>query len=441
MKMKGLLAAAGLLAALGGAVWWSNMDEVAKKGKPDKDAPPRILELPNDQFTELRFERRNGEPTIVKLGKNARWEIAAPQTLPADQSAVGTIVAALATLSSDKLVEDKATNLANYGLAQPSVVISILKKDGKTLKVLLGDPTAIGEGTYVKMDNDPRVFTIASKSSIDKDWKDLRDKRLLRVDTEKLSRLELLNGKETVEFGKSGANTWTILKPTTYRADNFAVEDLVGKLSQAKMDDAQDEDSAATKFAGSALVGKAKLTDAAGNQELEVRKDKEGVYYAKSSAVAGAFKVSNELGEALGKRLDDYRNKKLFDFGFQDPTRIELKGPDKAWVFEKSKTDWKRDGKAVQGEQVQAIADKLRELSSIKFPKAGGGAAHSEITVSTEDGKKVEKIIITKSAVNFYATRSGETAVYEVDGKVIEDLMVGAAAVREPSAAKPDAKK
>lgn len=441
MKMKGLLAAAGLLAALGGAVWWSNMDEVAKKGKPDKDAPPRILELPNDQFTELRFERRNGEPTIVKLGKNARWEIAAPQTLPADQSAVGTIVAALATLSSDKLVEDKATNLANYGLAQPSVVISILKKDGKTLKVLLGDPTAIGEGTYVKMDNDPRVFTIASKSSIDKDWKDLRDKRLLRVDTEKLSRLELLNGKETVEFGKSGANTWTILKPTTYRADNFAVEDLVGKLSQAKMDDAQEEGASAAKFAGSALVGKAKLTDAAGNQELEVRKDKEGVYYAKSSAVAGAYKVSNELGEALAKRLDDYRNKKLFDFGFQDPTRIELKGPDKAWVFEKSKTDWKRDGKAVQGEQVQAIADKLRELSSIKFPKAGGGAAHSEITVSTEDGKKVEKIIITKSADNFYATRSGETAVYEVDGKGIEDLLVGAAAVREPSAAKPDVKK
>ena len=90
---------------------------------------------------------------------------------------------------------------------------------------------------------------------------------------------------------------------------------------------------------------------------------------------------------------------------------------------------------------MQAIADKLRELSSIKFPKAGGGAAHSEITVSTEDGKKVEKIIITKAADNFYATRSGETAVYEVDGKGIEDLLVGAAAVREPSAAKPDVKK
>ena len=447
MKMNGLLAAAGLLVALGGAVWWSNKDEAANAGKPAKDAPPRILELGLDQFTEMRFERKGLEPTVVKRGKDNQWEITAPKQLAADQSAVGGVASALSVLNSEKLVDEKATDLVTFGLSQPSAVISIVKKDGKIVKVLLGDQAAIGESTYVKLDSDARVFTMASKSSIDKDWRELRDKRLLHLNLEKLSRLELSSGNGLVEFGKSGNNAWTILKPNTFRADNFAVEELLRKLNDAKMEEVPEDAAVAAtlaKFAGGALIAKASATGDAGKQEVEVRKDKEGTYFAKSSTVAGAYKVSNELGEALAKGLDDYRNKKLLDFGFQDPTRIELKGPGKAWLFEKSKNDWKSNGKAVQGEQVQAIADKLRELSSIKFPKAGGGAAHSEITVSLEDGKVTEKIIITKAGDTYYAMRGGEAAIYEVDGKAVEDLLVGAAAVRDAAAktdGKPDAKK
>ena len=89
MKMNGLLAAAGLLVALGGAVWWSNKDEAANVGKPAKDAPPRILELGLDQFAEIRFERKGLEPTVVKRGKDNQWEITAPKQLAADQSVVG----------------------------------------------------------------------------------------------------------------------------------------------------------------------------------------------------------------------------------------------------------------------------------------------------------------------------------------------------------------
>ena len=58
MKLKGLLSAAVILAALGGAVYWSNKDEESKKRKPDKDAAPKILEVPEDQFTQLEFQRK-----------------------------------------------------------------------------------------------------------------------------------------------------------------------------------------------------------------------------------------------------------------------------------------------------------------------------------------------------------------------------------------------
>ena len=48
-------------------------------------------------------------------------------------------------------------------------------------------------GPVFKLKNDPRVFSISSgvKSSLDKSSKDLRDKRLLTFDSDKLTRVEL----------------------------------------------------------------------------------------------------------------------------------------------------------------------------------------------------------------------------------------------------------
>ena len=52
----------------------------------------------------------------------------------------------------------------------------------------------------------------------------------------------------------------------------------------------------------------AKLTGDAGVQTLEVRKNKTD-YYAKSSVVAGTYKVDSALGQALDKKPEDFQSK------------------------------------------------------------------------------------------------------------------------------------
>ena len=179
---------------------------------------------------------------------------------------------------------------------------------------------------------DPRVFTVASsvKSSVDKTSKDLRDKRLLTFDSDKLTRVELQAKGAAVEFGKNNQNDWQILKPKPLRADGSQVEELIRKLKDAKMDTAvSDEDAkkAASGYASGRRVALATVTDSNGNQTLEVHeagKDKDKTYYAKSSVVEGIYKVPNDLGEGVDKGLDDFRNKKLFDFAWSDPTKIQI---------------------------------------------------------------------------------------------------------------------
>src|SRR5207237_9258417 len=119
--------------------------------------------------------------------------------------------------------------------------------------------------------------TIASynKTSLDKTPNDLRDKRLLTFDSDKLTRVELTAKGQSVEFGKNNQNEWQILKPKPLRADGSQVEELIRKLKDAKMDTSvSDEDAkkAVAAFGSGMTVGVASVSDWAGTQTVEARK-------------------------------------------------------------------------------------------------------------------------------------------------------------------------
>jgi hypothetical protein len=427
MRPKGLLIGVVLLAVLGGLVWWSNKKQSATAAKSTTDTSTKILTIPDDQFQEIRVKKLTGESeNLVK--ENGKWRMTEPQTLPADQDTVGSMTSQLTSLNADKIIEDKAADLKPYGLDDPTLDITVKRKDGKTNELLIGDNTPTGSGAYAKLAGDPRVFTIATfvKSSLDKLPTDLRDKRLLTFDQDKLTRVELHAKGEPVEFGKNAQNEWQILKPRALRADSSAVEGLIGKLKDAKMDLAASDD-AAKKFAGAAKVATASVSDAAGTQTLEVRKDKDKTYYAKSSAVEGVFKIANDVGDALDKGLEDFRNKKLFDFGFSDPSKIEVKGA----TYTKDGDKWKSGAKNMDNSSVQNLIDKLRDLSATKFVEKGGGSPVFDATVNSNSGKRVEKVTITKQGDQYFAQRENEPSIYELDAKAVDDLQKAATDVKE----------
>ena len=113
------------------------------------------------------------------------------------------------------------------------------------------------------------------------------------------------------------------------RADGSQVEELIRKLKDAKMDaTVSDEDAkkAAAAYASGTKVAVASVTDASGTETLEVRKDKrqELLRQAAAGCTDGIYKVTADLGDGLDKKVDDFRNKKLFDFGWTDPNKVEV---------------------------------------------------------------------------------------------------------------------
>ena len=432
MDPKRLIIGAVLLLGLSGALWWSNKQE--PKPPSSAEDSPKVIEIPQDQITKIEIRRMGADPVV--LVKGAIWTIDAPKKIAADGDAVNAIVSSLAVLSSERLVDEKTADFALYGLKSPILTLVVGRKDGKTHTLHFGDSAPSGSAVYARVEGEQRLFLVSSstKAGLEKTWRDLRDKRLLPFDSEKLTRVEL----GPIEFAKNNANAWTIVKPQALRADNFAAEELVRKLKDAKMEvtnDTEEEAAIPAKFAAAKPVGIAKVTDNKGTMQIEVRAGKEKDFYAKSSAVEGIFKTTAELGEGLAKGLDDFRNKKLFEFGFNQPETVEVKQGGTAFLFTKSGADWKRGGKTMDPGSVQQLIDRLRELTAAKFATAPTGAPEAEYTV----GK--EKVLVNKQGDIYYARRANEPEIYVLDAKAVSEIKDLAAAAKEAAPPAAAAKK
>jgi hypothetical protein len=448
MRFRGLLAAAVVLAALAVGLYFSNKQKAAEASKPPADAAPKVLSLTESQIAKISVKKKGGAETVLERNGVGKWVMVSPE-YPADQDTVSQLVTAATNVTADRVVEDKDSDPKAYGFDDPSLSVDITSKGGpehlaiRVIKLRLGDDTPTNSGCYAMVEGDPRVFTVASyvKTGLDKTYNDLRDKRLLTVDQDKLSRVELIAKKQDIEFGRD-KDQWQIVKPKPVRADGSQIDDLIRKVRDAKMDlSVSDEDAkkAAAAFASGTPIATVKLTDPTGTQQIEIRKNKDD-YYAKSSMVAGVYKVPNDLGTAVDKGLDDFRNKRLFDFGFNDPSKIEMHDGGKSYTFQKTGDDWFSNGKKLDSISVQSFLDKLRDFSASKFIDSGeAGAQTMDVAVTWSDGKRTEKLLISKRGSDYIGKRDNEPSLYGLDAKNVDDLSKAAADVKP--APPPPAKK
>jgi len=425
MKIRGLLIATVVFVILAGILYWSDhRKSSAEAAKPAADAAPAILKLDENSITKLELKKKDAPP--IQLSKTGSdWKITEPKSFAADRSTVTNMVSNVASLNSDRLVDEKSSDLARYGLGPPAFELDVTEKDNKSQRLLLGDETPTGNAVYAALAGDPRVFTIPEyiRNSIEKNLNDLRDKRLLTVSPDKLSRLEITGKNGDIEFGRN-KDEWQILKPKPMRADSTAVGELVTKLTDVRMDlsgpdAAKEADSA---FAHGTSVATAKLTDESSTEDLQIRKNKDS-YYAKSSVVEGAYKIGSALADSLNKKVEDFRNKNLFDFAYATPNKVEIQSGSKSYSLVKGGQDWWDNGKKMDEAAVQSLISNLRDLSAEKFVDSGFTTPDIQATVTSNDGKRTEKILISKSGSTFVAKRENDPALYQLAATSVDELL------------------
>ena len=432
--MKGVrsfLVLLAIAAALAVYLYYDSKREPGDENKREKV----FAGLASDKIESVTVKSHGGDQTTVEK-QGAEWRVTQPAAVAADGAELSGITSNLASLEVQRVVDEQATDLRQYGL-DPARIEVTFKFAGKDQKLLIGQKTPTGSDLYAKVPDKPRVFLVASylESIFNKSTFDLRDKTILKIDREKVDRMDIETPERTVKVAKQGAD-WRLSSPVDARADFGAVEGIIGRLNTTPMkaitaaeatDLAQyglDTPAATVRvMSGSAQAGLA-IGKSAG----------EGVVYAKDLSRPMVFTVESALFDELKKPADDFRVKDLFDARSFNTTRVEIARGGLTMVFEKEKgkDTWKQvapAAKAADTAKVEALLTALSSARATSFAdkdkiKGGTGLETPEVTIAVafEDGQKHEKVAFARKGSDAYAQRDGDAAA-KIDTTALDGII------------------
>ena len=427
--MKGLRTLALLVVALAGLVGYLYYVD-ADKPVGEVEEKPKVFAVDADQIEELKVSTiAGGVAQLKKTGDG--WQLSGAQPVRADDSEVSGITSNLASVTVQRVVDENPGNLGDYGLREPLAEVSFKTKGGAAFKSLqLGTKTPTGSDMYAKTADDKKVFLVSSylESSFNRTPFDLRDKRIITFDRDKVDRIEVHHDGSLLHLAKANGE-WRLTAPVQARGDFGAVEGLLSRLQSAQMKAIVTEDAAefgkygidkpaaeVTLYSGSAKAGLAfgtKTTDAVHVRDL-----------SKSMVVT----APTDLLDELTKAASDYRRKDVFEFRAFNLDAIDITRNGTTTTYERLKGKGK-DGagawqvlatkQAVDSAKFEAALSKLAGLRAQSFSEAAAttGLESPVLTIKAvfDEKKKTEVVTIGRVGTDVFVGRADEPGAAKLD--------------------------
>jgi hypothetical protein len=185
---------------VGGYFWLS---------RPKTAAAPAAQKLPlsvGDKDTLVKMvltDRKEGTMTLVKNGKAWTMEPPAPAWVTFEAGTMDDLAGLFTSLYAEEVVDEKPTDLRQFGLQPPKATAIGRWSDGTTHTLLLGDKTPTGSAYYVQVKGDPKVYAVYSGSGDQFHWtsSDLRSKAITpALNYDEITQLKIVErGGTTIE--------------------------------------------------------------------------------------------------------------------------------------------------------------------------------------------------------------------------------------------------
>jgi Domain of unknown function (DUF4340) len=404
--------------------------ESKKEPGSDKKLDKVFAGVEPDKIDQVAIKSASGDKTTVQK-QSGSWQVTQPVTAKADETEVSGITSSLANLEVQRVVDEKPADLKDFGLAQPRLEVAF-RSGGQNRTLLVGQKTPTGTDLYAKLPDNPRVFLISSylDSTFNRSTFDLRDKTILKIDREKVDSLDITTPDHELKLAKNGPE-WKITAPTAARADFSGVEALVGRLNASQMKALTAQSPADLKEYGldkpDVVV---KVGAGSATASLAIGKSAgEGVVYARDLSRPMVFTVESSLADDLKKKLDDYRQKDLFDARSFNATRVQVVRNGQTLAFEKAGDKWKQvspAAKDVEAAKVEALISALTTARAASFVEStkdtGLDKPELSATIKTDEGKQ-EQVSFGKHDADVFAQRAGEPGAAKIDAATYDGIV------------------
>ncbi len=418
-----------VLAGLGAYIYFVDSKRPADGGEI-KEKP--FGTLSSEDIEELQIALPGETP--AKLARtNGTWKLVEPSPADADTNEVTSLLTSLSSLEIQRVVDERAGDLAEYGLAPAQIDLTFKVKGQSAAKhILFGSKTSTGGDIYAKLADSPRVFLVAAflESSFKKDPFSLRDKAILKVDRTKVDGFSVTTDAGVLEFAKQDAS-WTIVKPLAARADFGAVEGAIERLTSTNMQALTAEDAGDLKEYGLDKPA-ATMTVKTGSATatLILGRTENAVVFAKDTSRPMVFTVAPALLTDIAKNVNEFRRKDVFDFRSFTVDRVEFRRGGTTQVFEKkkgkdSKDEWKNaSGATVDATKIEDLLTKVSGLRASTFESTPPVALKTPaLSIYADFEGKSEAVTIGKAGADAFAARPDEPGAARLDAAAVDEVV------------------
>jgi hypothetical protein len=420
-----------VLAALVGYIYYLNGRESTSTDSKEK----LFAAVKEDDIEDVRIKSADGQTTRVQKA-DGTWNIVEPEAAPADQTELSSIASSLATLEVQSVVDEKASDLKQYGLEPARIEVEFRAKGVKEpQRIEIGERTQTGGDLYARFPGQQRVILLSSflDTTFNKNTFALRDKSVIKIERDKVDRIEIQkDGKPAVTLAKTGMD-WRIVAPLTARADFAAVEGSLERLSSAQMQGIVSADGADDKK-HKLNPPVASITTAAGSSRatLLFGATENALVYAKDTARPMVFTVAPTLLTDVIRDLAEFRRKDLFDGRSFTATHLEFKRGSETVTLNKIKNkdgteEWRNGDKLIHAMKVEDLLSKVSGLRAESFETASHAALKNPALVVTLrfDENKMEQVAFARAGAEIVASRSDEPGTAKVLAPSFEEVFKG----------------
>jgi hypothetical protein len=342
MRLRNTLILALLLAALGAYLYFVEARQMAEEGKKEK-----LVDLNADDVTGITLAYPDRQIVLAKT--DGAWRVVKPVDAAADDVTVKNLIHAIADAEVKKTIDEPPADLAQFGLTQPMVTLTLTTKDKTLPELKVGKTTAVSNSTYVQRADQAKIYLTGSAfhAGMDKQVKDLRDKKILDFKEDQITRVALHGPEGDVVLAKTDGN-WTIEKPVAFKADGNAVRSLITSVRNLRATDfASDAQSDADLATFGLNTPQRQLVFISGDGKetrLLVGKETDQGLYVKGDAPT-TFVVAKYASRDLAKGVNDLRDKTVLTFDPAAATTVEVLHADGGrFTLRSADGKWSLDG-------------------------------------------------------------------------------------------------
>src|SRR5712691_5866575 len=334
--------------------------------------------------TVLAFGQR--QETLAVEQADGRWKLTRPVALPADAQAVTDFLDKLQSMRVKEFVAEAPKSLVPYGLERP-IRVSIhtgRDKDRATKALLIGETDRTKRGVYAMRPGESSVLLLPAEAwtIVPKNVAALRDKVVVEVDRDKVTRVDLESPRGTVALTQEG-NRWRIVAPENLPADQVKAGALLFKLRELRAQGfLTDDASGIPRYLAKPTVRVTITAEAAAPTTILLgpspdRRAGKAMAYAAVAGRGPVVLVDADALDGLARSVTELRDRTLLPaLEPRDVRTMRVRAGGQTVVVERSgDADWRmvEGGRgAAKGANVESLLYTLRALKWKAIAAPGG---------------------------------------------------------------------